>query len=63
MMNNNKEKQIYFDKQDIAYGFLKWASATYTEKDLGGYLAEIFMAIDKYEQHIMNEQCIDEMDE
>ena len=57
MMENNEERRNIFNKQEIAYGFLEWASATYTEKALGGYLAEIFMAIDEYEQYI------DEMDE
>ena len=52
-----EEKRNIFNKQEIAYGFLEWASATYTEKALGGYLAEIFMAIDEYERYI------DEMDE
>ena len=56
-MIDQEEKQSIFNKQEIAYGFLEWASATYTEKALGGYLAEIFMAIDEYEQYI------DEMDE
>jgi hypothetical protein len=52
MMESNKEELNTFCKQYIAYGFLERASATYPDKALGGYLAEIFMAIDEYEKYI-----------
>jgi hypothetical protein len=46
-----EEKHSLFDKQAIAYGFLEYGG-DYDDKTIGGYLSEIFKAIDEYEQYI-----------